>query len=60
MEKPESEMTAAELRVKASGIAQEASKLPTGAVTRWIETMDEAKRLYALAKQREAESQTTE
>lgn len=60
MEKPESEMTPGELRIKASGLAEEANALPLAAVTKWIATMGEAKRLYTLAKQREADSHATE
>jgi len=53
MEKPESEMTARELRLKASSLAQEAAKLPKEAVTQWIEATQEAERIYALATERE-------
>jgi len=53
MDKPESEMTAQELRTKANSIITESKKIPQGAVRAWIATTKEAVRLHALATERE-------
>ncbi len=50
MEKQESEMTDRELREKGARLAQEAAKLPVGAVLPWIEASKEVERVYDLAK----------
>lgn len=49
MEKPESELTAQELRLKAAGLVQESKGLPQSAIRKWIATTKEATRLYELA-----------
>jgi hypothetical protein len=52
MEKPESEMTAQELREKGARLAQESAKIPLPAIEQWIEATKEVELVYALAKQR--------
>lgn len=55
MEKPESEMTALELRLKWALLAEETAKVPTGNVRHWIDKSNEATRVYDLAKKRQEE-----